>query len=892
MDEVNRMLDEFCPYVGLQPYSEADKDYFFGRERDSRIITSNLYAASLTVLYGPSGVGKSSILRAGVVPRLQSLPRTTVVIFDGWADQSVLHTLKAKCLEAVAKKTGDRDVQLDLKLPLDELLLLATQASDTTILIILDQFEEYFLYHPMAEIHNLFDSEFARAVNREDVDASFLVAMREDTLSWLDRFRARIPNMLANMLRLRHLDAASAEDAMRKPLEVYAARYPAQPSMTIEDALVEELIKEIQVGKLTSREGGQGVAKGFAAEEDVRIEAPFLQLALTRLWNEERERGSQLMRLETLHALGSVDRIVRTHMDSQLNALEPDEQEIAADLFRYMVTPSGTKIAYTAADMEFYAKSTRPLQPVLDKLAQRNARIVRPVTSPGEPGIVRYEIYHDVLASAVLDWRARYEKNKQQLSLFMLLIEEGDLGRAFQVYQDIVQRTPHLAFFPERYEVRNILGRGDLGVSYLVFDREKDHLLAATMLEASNEFTQVQLDQFTSQMSKLSSPRISRILGFERHRDLIYMLSEYTEGADLRSHMAQNMSLTHQDAMSIARQILEALEDGTLQGLPHLSLRPSNIVLGAMGVKLVDYGTWRLISLNRNTDMPIKRYMADYLAPEQLSGQEGDQRSDVYAMGTVLYEMLTGRVPKPGEFRIVSEVHPQTGEALDVLIKHARAYDPGGRFQTVAELKRELHHMSLSTEYRHFGQYFRMALARLSSLYAALFGRRSGCLTVVIILALLLVGTWYTGSSEWVIYGSRALSLFAVTSLAISALGHYIVREIAKLRGLGSLIASGRGVGAILGLLLMGYIFRTTNWGTSGGLDGVPGFDFLGYLLISLSGVLIMSLMTLGVFHLAGLVFERQWNHYTLGFYAGFLGIFGILVLMTLLGTPSPILSW
>src|SRR5215208_1519208 len=96
----------FRPYVGLQPYSEADQDYFFGRERDSRIISSNLYAAPLTVLYGASGVGKSSVLRAGVFPRLRASPRTVVVIFDGWADKNLLNTLKTKCLESIVATMG------------------------------------------------------------------------------------------------------------------------------------------------------------------------------------------------------------------------------------------------------------------------------------------------------------------------------------------------------------------------------------------------------------------------------------------------------------------------------------------------------------------------------------------------------------------------------------------------------------------------------------------------------------------------------------------------------------------------------------------------------------------------------------------------------------------
>ena len=118
MDEVTQAPDDFCPYVGLQPYGEADQDYFFGRERDSRIISSNLYAAPLTVLYGPSGVGKSSVLRAGVFSRLNASPRTAVVVFDGWSDQNVLSTLKARCLEAITAAAGSSDVPFDLDLPL------------------------------------------------------------------------------------------------------------------------------------------------------------------------------------------------------------------------------------------------------------------------------------------------------------------------------------------------------------------------------------------------------------------------------------------------------------------------------------------------------------------------------------------------------------------------------------------------------------------------------------------------------------------------------------------------------------------------------------------------------------------------------------------------------
>ena len=418
MDDIKSSPIYFCPYIGLQSYTDAERDYFFGRERDIRIISSNLYAASLTVLYGSSGVGKSSVLQAGVAPRLRSSPRTAVVIFNEWSGKSLLATLKAKCLDAIATADG-KNVHVNTSFPLDEFLFAATQAFGGTLIIILDQFEEYFLYHPETDKKNTFDAEFARAVNREEVDVNFLISMREDALSKLDRFRSRIPNMLGNALRLRHLDVASARDAIRKPLEVYSEHHPNEPSISAEDVLVEELIHEIRAGKLLIGQGGRGTFEvgDATAESSARIEAPFLQLVLTRLWDEETRQGSRVLRFKTLNALGGAERIVRTHMDAAMSTLSPEEQETAANIFRFLVTPSGTKIAYSIADLEYYAKPVQSLESVLQKLAQGDVRIIRPVTSTSEPGILRYEIFHDVLATAVLDWRARYEAGKDLLQV-------------------------------------------------------------------------------------------------------------------------------------------------------------------------------------------------------------------------------------------------------------------------------------------------------------------------------------------------------------------------------------------------------------------------------------------------------------------------------------------
>ena len=138
----------------------------------------------LTIVYGGSGVGKTSVLLAGVVPFVRKLPGVIVVMYREWQHDTYLVSLK-KCLShAVSEKTGHPFSAVDL--PLDELLHQAAKETGCTLTVKMDQFEEYFLYHSESESGNQFDSEFARTVNRSEVDAKFLLSIREDNLASLD----------------------------------------------------------------------------------------------------------------------------------------------------------------------------------------------------------------------------------------------------------------------------------------------------------------------------------------------------------------------------------------------------------------------------------------------------------------------------------------------------------------------------------------------------------------------------------------------------------------------------------------------------------------------------------------------------------------------------------
>jgi hypothetical protein len=273
--------DPICPYVGLQPYTEDDREYFFGRERQRDVISSNLYAAPLTVLYGASGVGKSSVLRAAVIPKLRSEPRTAVVYFNRWQEPQFLTNLKRDCLASVERATG-KSIAVDVDKPFDTFLDILDQEFQGAILILLDQFEEYFLYHPQAK-NEPFDVELAAAVNRGPSEIAFLIVLRDDWLSRLDRFQDRIPHLLSNTLRLEHLNREMAEDAIRKPLDVYNRRSGIADIVTIDDGLVDAVLDQTRAGNLTLNEQlGSGQVRTEHSSEG--IETAYLQLVMTRLW--------------------------------------------------------------------------------------------------------------------------------------------------------------------------------------------------------------------------------------------------------------------------------------------------------------------------------------------------------------------------------------------------------------------------------------------------------------------------------------------------------------------------------------------------------------------------------------------------------------------------------
>jgi WD40 repeat protein len=409
-----------CPYKGLGSYTEADKDYFFARDSFRDLVAANLMASRLTVLYGPSGVGKSSLLQAGVIPLLRqtadgafsylAVKDAVVVYCDSWPDDPLVE-LGSALLHAVPKPAVVSDLMAKAPALSVELVQDVASRFGASIYLLLDQFEELSLSHTGAGAE-AFNSELGRIIRAPGVPVSVLLGVRDDALAELDQLEPYVPDILDNKLRLEHLTPAEAQEAIEQPLARYNALVPTDQHVDIEPELVTELLTQLAGGSVSVTEKGEGVD-----DSSQSVEAPYLQLVMTRLWRAETQQGSNLLRIGTLRQLGGAEQIVRTHLDAVLAGFNDEQRVTASSVFRHLVTKSGRK---TPQDVENLAAleelDPAKVQEVLELLS--SARVVRPVPAPvGSDEGPRYEIFHDVMAPAVLSWRRRYLAERDKASL-------------------------------------------------------------------------------------------------------------------------------------------------------------------------------------------------------------------------------------------------------------------------------------------------------------------------------------------------------------------------------------------------------------------------------------------------------------------------------------------
>ena len=211
------------PFKGLAPFDDSDADalLFFGREWETEVVAANVLASRLTVLYGPSGVGKSSLLRAGVVRTLRHSgnPSPAVAYFGTWAGEPLVgleEAARAAITDALGREPADAPGDLT-----DRLAAWSAELGAELCLLI-DQLEELFLYHPAKKGAGGFVDLLPKLILRPGLRVNVLLGIRDDALAQLDVFKERIPGLFMNSLRLDYLDRDAGREAILGPLARYA----------------------------------------------------------------------------------------------------------------------------------------------------------------------------------------------------------------------------------------------------------------------------------------------------------------------------------------------------------------------------------------------------------------------------------------------------------------------------------------------------------------------------------------------------------------------------------------------------------------------------------------------------------------------------------------------
>ncbi len=207
--------------------------------------------------------------------------------------------------------------------------------------------------------------------------------------------------------------------------------------------------------------------------------------------------------------------------------------------------------------------------------------------------------------------------------------------------------------FADRYEIIEELGRGGMGNVYRVKDTRAKEEIALKLIKPAIAADQKTIDRFRNELTTARKIRHKNVCGMYdlgEEKGIHYITMEYVPGENLKNFIKRRGMLDSTTSIGIAKQILEGLKEAHELGVIHRDLKPSNIMIDKMGrARIMDFGIARSMQTKGITESGVMIGTPEYMSPEQIEGKEIDERSDIYSLGIILYEMITGRVPFKGE---------------------------------------------------------------------------------------------------------------------------------------------------------------------------------------------------------------------------------------------------
>ena len=394
------------PFVGLRPFESDDAAIFFGRERETEILVNLIYSSGAVVVFAPSGTGKSSLLRAGVLPALRQEMETIgpVLLFSDWR-VDVVPQIRRGMVESDPQLAAGGEAPSLFYLFQDHRIRTGQRA-----VIILDQLEE--LFRERRDLGHTWD-ELAPIVNATRSPASMVLCIREDYLGLLNDLMKRAPGLMSARFRVDPPTPEVLHDAVVGPLAAL------EPPFTAEPALITRFIEDLQ--------------RDAVDHIETSVEPGYLQIVWSRLWEVDRDSPDHAITLRTYKSERGVRGILAGFMDRTIDQLLSDDQkELLYGVIRYMVPPAGAKIAMGVDDLAGLlreedltdrARADTALlgrlglsarsqldsrRQVLDELLTRLTGSDAPVFRRVERGQrVEFQLRHDLLGKILLQWRDR-----------------------------------------------------------------------------------------------------------------------------------------------------------------------------------------------------------------------------------------------------------------------------------------------------------------------------------------------------------------------------------------------------------------------------------------------------------------------------------------------------
>jgi len=260
-----------------------------------------------------------------------------------------------------------------------------------------------------------------------------------------------------------------------------------------------------------------------------------------------------------------------------------------------------------------------------------------------------------------------------------------------------------------RYVIDSEIGRGAMGVVFKATDSVLQRTVAVKTVNMALEKDhadkyEARFYQEARAAGGLNHPNIVTVYDAGKAGDVVYMAMEYIQGVELRTLFIEGQPMGVPQALSIAAQVAEGLGYAHQQGVVHRDIKPANIMVVAEGpVKITDFGIARMRASADLTQTGVMLGSPKYMSPEQVIGKRADHRSDIFSLGVILYEMLTGAAPFSGEnvtalmYQIVNFAPPapstmnrQVPEMLDFVVAKMLAKPLDERYQDAREAARDL----------------------------------------------------------------------------------------------------------------------------------------------------------------------------------------------------------